>query len=316
MGTVTETAQAGSDLGRSYRRSIQWWSQQVGAVTDDQWDLPTPCSDWTVRDLVNHVTGEDLWTSPLMHGRTIAEVGSRLDGDLLGEDPRGAATSAAAEALATVDETLPSHGTVQLSYGEESMDEYVRQLLADHLVHGWDLAVATARDRRLDPGLVAEVGVWFDGMEEAYRSGGAVGARMPSGGGAQADLLARFGRDATWGPTHAGFTAFVAAFGRGDVGAIMRLMTDDCVFEATGPAPDGLRHEGAADVRSVWESLFTETGSPAFTAEESFVAGDRGVLRWRFDWVAPDGSPGHVRGVDVVRLRDGRVCEKLSYVKG
>ena len=46
------------------------------------------------------------------------------------------------------------------------------------------------------------------------------------------------------------------------------------------------------------------------------MAGDRGVLRWRFDWVAPDGSPGHVRGVDVVRLRDGKVCEKLSYVKG
>jgi len=262
------------------------------------------------------VTGEDLWTSPLMRGRTIADVGSRLDGDLLGEDPRGAAASAATEAVGVVDETLPAHGTVQLSYGEESMDEYVRQLVADHLVHGWDLAVATGRDRVLDAGLVADVAAWFVGMEDAYRSGGAVGPRMPSGGDPQTDLLARFGRDAAWGPSHAGFAAFTAAFGRGDVDAIMALMTDDCVFEATGPAPDGVRHEGAADVRSVWESLFTETGSPAFTAEESFVAGDRGVLRWRFDWVAPDGSPGHVRGVDVVRLRDGKVCEKLSYVKG
>jgi ketosteroid isomerase-like protein len=289
--TATETQQAGPGLGETYRRSVQWWAQQAAAVTDDQWALPTPCSDWSVRDLVNHVVGEDLWTSPLMRGRTIADVGSRLDGDLLGEDPRGAAASAATEALGVVEETLPAHGTVQLSYGEESMDEYVRQLVAD-------------------------VAAWFDGTEDAYRSRGAVGPRMPSGGDPQGDLLARFGRDATWGPAHAGFTAFIAAFGRGDVDAIMALMTDDCVFEATGPAPDGLRHEGAADVRSVWESLFTETGSPAFTAEESFVAGDRGVLRWRFDWVAPDGSPGHVRGVDVVRLRDGKVCEKLSYVKG
>jgi uncharacterized protein (TIGR03086 family) len=314
--TDTRARQTGPDLGESYRRSVQWWVQQVHGVADDQWDLPTPCSDWTVRDLVNHVAGEDLWTAPLMHGRTIADVGSRLDGDLLGEDPRGAAASAATEAVGVVDETLPTHGAVQLSYGEESMDEYVRQLVADHLVHGWDLAVATGRARDLDPALVAEVAAWFDAMEDAYRSGGAVGPRMPSGGDPQTDLLARFGRDATWGPTHAGFAQFVAAFGRGDVEAIMALMTDDCVFEATGPAPDGVRHEGAADVRSVWESLFTETGSPAFTAEESFVAGDRGVLRWRFDWVAPDGTPGHVRGVDVVRLRDGKVSEKLSYVKG
>ncbi|KRF49006.1 hypothetical protein ASH01_04990 [Terrabacter sp. Soil811] len=316
MEATTETPHTGSDLGGAYRRSVQWWSQQVASVADDQWGLPTPCSEWTVRDLVNHVTGEDLWTSPLMRGRTIADVGSRLDGDLLGEDARDAAASAATEALGTVAERLPSHGTVQLSYGEESMDEYVRQLVADHLVHGWDLAAAIGQDRALDPGLVADVVTWFDRMEEAYRSGGAVGPRMPSGGDAQTDLLARFGRDATWGPNHAGFTAFVAAFGRGDVDAIMSLMTDDCVFEATGPAPDGLRHEGATDVRSVWESLFTETGSPLFTAEESFVAGDRGVLRWRFSWVAPDGSPGHVRGIDVVRLRDGKVCEKLSYVKG
>jgi hypothetical protein len=40
------------------------------------------------------------------------------------------------------------------------------------------------------------------------------------------------------------------------------------------------------------------------------------VLRWRFEWTEDDGSPGHVRGVDVLRFRDGRVSEKLSYVKG
>ena len=126
---------------------------------------------------------------------------------------------------------------------------------------------------------------WFDGTEDAYRSGGAVGPRMPSPVTRRATSSRASGRDAAWGPAHAAFAAFTGAFGRGDVDAIMALMTDDCVFEATGPAPDGIRHEGAADVRSVWESLFTGTGSPAFTAEESFVAGDRGVLRWRFDWV-------------------------------
>lgn len=109
---------------------------------------------------------------------------------------------------------------------------------------------------------------------------------------------------------------FAGAFGSGDVDAIMALMTDDVVFEATGPAPDGVRHIGSDAVRRVWVELFGETRGAAFTTEETFVAGDRGVLRWRFDWEDEDGAPGHVRGVDVLRFRDGQVAEKLSYVKG
>jgi ketosteroid isomerase-like protein len=66
----------------------------------------------------------------------------------------------------------------------------------------------------------------------------------------------------------------------------------------------------------VWVELFGETKDAAFAEEESFVAGDRGVLRWVFTWTDDDGSPGHVRGVDVLRFRDGLVAEKLSYVKG
>jgi len=111
--------------------------------------------------------------------------------------------------------------------------------------------------------------------------------------------------------------AFSAAFGSGDVDAIMALMTDDVVFESTGPAPDGVRVEGAAAVRAVWENLFGGgTRSPRFSEEDSFYDGGRAVLRWRFDWLEADGSPGHVRGVDVLTFRDGKVAEKLSYVKG
>ena len=98
-----------------------------------------------------------------------------------------------------------------------------------------------------------EVAAWFADREELYRGGGAVGPRTASHGDAQGDLLAGFGRDPGWGPNHAALARFSAAFGRGDVDAIMALMTDDCVFEATGPAPDGVRHEGAEAVRAVWE---------------------------------------------------------------
>lgn len=110
--------------------------------------------------------------------------------------------------------------------------------------------------------------------------------------------------------------AFSAAFGIGDVDGIMALMTEDCVFESTGPAPDGVRVHGASAVRAVWQELFTTTREARFAEEDAFVAGDRAVLRWRFTWVEADGTPGHVRGVDVLTLRDGKVAEKLSYVKG
>jgi ketosteroid isomerase-like protein len=143
-----------------------------------------------------------------------------------------------------------------------------------------------------------------------------VAPRGVSHGGPQGDLLAAFGRDPEWGAPHAGLARFSEAFGRGDVDAIMALTTDDCVFESTGPAPDGVRHEGAAAIRTVWDELFGGTTEPAFLEEESFVCGDRAVLRWRFEWRDADGVPGHVRGVDVLRLREGMVCEKLSYVKG
>lgn len=299
-----------------YHRAVECWAERVNAVGPEQWSHPTPCAAWDVRDLVNHVVVEDLWTTPLVDGLTMAEVGDRFEGDQLGEDPITAALAAAAEAMPAVAASLPDGAPVQLSYGEEHPEEYVRQLAADHLVHSWDLAVATGQDARLDPGLVHEVAVWFADREEAYRGAGAIGARVGSAVDAQGALLSAFGRDASWGPNHACLARLSAAFGRGDVAAISGLMAGDCVFEATGPAPDGARHEGAAAVGTVWAELFGSTRDAAFTEEESFVSADRGVLRWRFEWTEPDGSVGHVRGVDVLRFRDGLVAEKLSYVKG
>ena len=108
---------------------------------------------------------------------------------------------------------------------------------------------------------------------------------------------------------------FNEAFNRHDVDAIMNGMTDDCVFENTRPAPDGTRITGQAAVRTFWEEFFRRSPQAHFDTEEMIAAGDRCVVRWRYSWVR-DGTPGHVRGVDVFRVRDGKVAEKLSYVKG
>jgi uncharacterized protein (TIGR02246 family) len=108
--------------------------------------------------------------------------------------------------------------------------------------------------------------------------------------------------------------AFLDAFNAHDVDAVMAAMTDDCVFESTAP-PLGERHEGRDAVRAAWEAFFASSPSAHFDAEETIATGDRCVVRWVYTWDA-DGGGGKVRGVDVIRVRDGKVAEKLAYVKG
>ena len=190
------------DAATLHRRTVELWDSRVSGVQEEQWSAATPCAGWNVHDLVNHVVGEELWAVPLIHGSTIAEVGGRFDGDVLGADPVATSHRAAAEAAAAADEVAPG-AKVHLSYGDEDTDEYLRQLAADHLVHGWDLAVATGGDSRLDPELVEEVARWFAGREELYRAGGVIGPHVDAAGDPQTDLLAAFGRDARWAGTTA-----------------------------------------------------------------------------------------------------------------
>jgi hypothetical protein len=105
--------------------------------------------------------------------------------------------------------------------------------------------------------------------------------------------------------------AFNDAFNRHDVDGMMALMTPDCRFENTIPAPDGEVFAGQAAVRAFWEAFFRQSPGARITVEERWRCDGAAVERWRYDW----GS-GHVRGVDLFRLRDGLIAEKLSYVKG
>lgn len=104
---------------------------------------------------------------------------------------------------------------------------------------------------------------------------------------------------------------FNEAFNRHDVDAVMALMTDDVIFENTSPQPDGTRYVGQDPVRRFWAEFFANSPSAHFEAEDVVACGDRAVVTWIYSW----GS-GHVRGIDLFRVRDGKVAEKFSYVKG
>lgn len=104
---------------------------------------------------------------------------------------------------------------------------------------------------------------------------------------------------------------FNDAFNRHDVTAMMSLMSEDCIFENTAPAPDGTVYSGKADVTQFWQGFFREAPQAQIEIEEIFGMGNHCVMRWKYSWGA-----SHVRGVDIFKVEDGLIREKLSYVKG
>jgi uncharacterized protein (TIGR03086 family) len=190
-----------------HRRSVEGFIARLDALESlgaDAWRGPTPCEEWDVRALVNHVVNEDLWTVPLMEGATMDDVGDRFDGDLLGDDPLSIARSACEMAIVAATSGIVAGRTVHLSFGDAPADEYAHQLAADHIVHAWDLAVATGGDTAVDPELIEACALWFADREDMYRSAGVIGPRPDRAGSdhddPQSRLLVAFGRDPSWTP--------------------------------------------------------------------------------------------------------------------
>jgi uncharacterized protein (TIGR03086 family) len=186
------------DTPEILRRGVGEFGARVAQIGGAHWDAATPDTEWNVRDLVAHVVAENLWAVPLFGGATIAEVGDQFEGDILGADPQRSWADASGPALRAADEPGAMQRTVHLSFGDFPGHEYAMQLFADHLIHAWDLARAIGADERLDPELVEACAAWFAGMEDGYRSAGAIAARppVPDGADAQTRLLAMFGRQA------------------------------------------------------------------------------------------------------------------------
>ncbi len=89
------------------------------------------------------------------------------------------------------------------------------------------------------------------------------------------------------------------------------LVADDCIIENTTPAPEGARFVGRDECIKLWSGIATSPGT-SFDLEETHAAGDRATIRWRYKW----GEGQSVRGVNLMRVRDGKIVEAMGYVKG
>lgn len=91
------------------------------------------------------------------------------------------------------------------------------------------------------------------------------------------------------------------------------LIGEGCILENTTPAPDGARYEGREACLDFWKSIASSTHL-VFEAEEIWASGDRGIIRWQLRW--GEHETDRTRGVNIMRVRDGKILEARGYVKG
>ncbi|MEV6975029.1 TIGR03086 family metal-binding protein [Kitasatospora sp. NPDC093806] len=168
-------------------------------VDEDRWTAPTPCRDWDVRALVNHLAAQHLWVCQAVAGYTPEQIGHRFEGDVLGRNPLGVWAMAVRSALRALNEPGSPDLLVHLSYGVRDAGGYARELTAETVVHGWDLARALGDGGRMPRQAALYALSEFRGYRDLAGSG-----RFdppftpPPDADAEERLLALTGRDPHW----------------------------------------------------------------------------------------------------------------------
>jgi uncharacterized protein (TIGR03086 family) len=179
-----------TEVSERYRRLADAFAAKIAAVPDDAWSNPSPCEDWTARDIVTHVVGTQGMFEGLV-GRSIGDLPS------VEEDPAAAWDAARAVIQRNLED--PEKASVEFDgfSGRSTFEAAVdRFLCTDLVVHGWDLARATGQDDRIDPEDVVRVQGVAESFGDAMRGPQAFGPAVepPEGADDQARLIAFLGR--------------------------------------------------------------------------------------------------------------------------
>jgi uncharacterized protein (TIGR03086 family) len=184
------------DLPKVHERALEHTYRYVDGVGADQWHAATPDAEWDVRTLVNHIVAGNFWVTPLVTGKTIAEVGNRYDGDVLGDDPAAAYRQSAKEAAEAFNAPGAMQAPCAVSYGPVPGEIYAGHRFIDVLIHGWDLAKGTGQDATLPPDLVEACFEVVEPQKKLLAGSGMFGSdvKVPEGADRQTLLLAELGR--------------------------------------------------------------------------------------------------------------------------
>jgi uncharacterized protein (TIGR03086 family) len=173
------------DLIDRYENAADGFTGRLEAVADDQWENPTPCTDWNVRELVDHVIAIQRQI-PEGLGVTVSD----------GATPQATWNAVREGALAALRKPGVLEQTMPGRNGEVPVEMALIPRLSDVLVHTWDLARATGGDETLNPETASIVLERLKPNDEVLRSSGTFGPKVdpPPGADAAVELLCFTGR--------------------------------------------------------------------------------------------------------------------------
>jgi uncharacterized protein (TIGR03086 family) len=189
-----------------YRRAQEGFDAVLADVRQDQWDVPSVCAGWSVRDVAGHVIWGQHQVRAWATGEDYTERGGAPGapgpGALAGDEPLVTWRAAREATVATLTEEALARLTVIPGIGEIPLAAVVTLLITDHVTHTWDIGHALGSDVRLDPALVAVAFDWA--RTNAVRQPAFFGPELtpPAGADEQTRLLAFLGR-AAWQPVPA-----------------------------------------------------------------------------------------------------------------
>lgn len=189
----------GMDLRTAHRLATRQVDNRVKVVRPDQWDNDTPCTGWSVRDLVGHLARDQRRVPGLLAGETVAAVDDLGEGDAPGADPAADWATSSAAAVAAWNEPGAPGRTVQLPRGEVPATDYLRQLVVTLTVHAWDLSRGIGVDDEMPNDLVGVVVQLAREHRAELAGSGLMGAPLDTSACADdlTELLALVGR-ARW----------------------------------------------------------------------------------------------------------------------
>ena len=193
---VAESSPTSVTPGVLYTRAMAATRPFIAGIQAGQLESPTPCTEWTLRQLLNHMVYGTAWIEDIFDGKTVEEVGDKFDGDLLGDDPLAAYDAAVRSATAALGRPGVMEFTCHLRRGDATGAQYATSMFTDIFIHGWDIAIATGQAPMLDQELVAACYAIVEPNSERYANSPAFGTpiEVPADAGLQAKLLGMLGR--------------------------------------------------------------------------------------------------------------------------
>jgi uncharacterized protein (TIGR03086 family) len=172
------------------------FARRLRLVKSDDWRRPTPCSEWDVHALVNHVVGANIRYQLLLNGAPPAQVEATRSVDHLGEDALAWFVATADGVVACFRDDGALERIAHHAGGDRTGRELLSMRILDTAIHGWDLARAIGADESLDDDIVTFLLTYTAGLDLGPRQHGFAPAAtdLPRNGSPQDQLLHRLGR--------------------------------------------------------------------------------------------------------------------------